>query len=44
VVMQPYSRWVGFAWLAVGVLIYWYNHGRKKSQQGSSELEVAETL
>jgi APA family basic amino acid/polyamine antiporter len=26
VVMQPYSRWVGFAWMGIGMLIYWYTH------------------
>ena len=32
VIMQPYSRWVGFAWIAVGVVIYWYSHRFKKSE------------
>jgi APA family basic amino acid/polyamine antiporter len=30
VIMQPYSRWVGFAWVALGVVAYWYTHWRKK--------------
>jgi APA family basic amino acid/polyamine antiporter len=44
VVMQPYSRWVGFAWIGVGLFVYWYNHRRRKSQPGSNEVEVAQTL
>jgi len=32
ILMQPYSRWVGFAWIAVGVVLYWFNHRQTKSQ------------
>ena len=32
VVMQPYSRWVGFAWIAIGLAIYWYTSRRRKSE------------
>jgi len=32
VVMQPYSRWVGFAWIAVGLAVYWYTSRRRKSE------------
>jgi basic amino acid/polyamine antiporter, APA family len=31
IIMQPYSRWVGFAWLLIGVFIYWYTKIRTKS-------------
>ena len=34
VVMQPYSRWVGFIWVAIGILIYWYT---KKHREGGEE-------
>jgi len=30
VVMQPYSRWVGFSWIAIGLVIYWYTVKRSK--------------
>jgi basic amino acid/polyamine antiporter, APA family len=33
VIMQPYSRWVGFAWVALGLFIYWYTQRRKKLEQ-----------
>jgi hypothetical protein len=29
--MQPYSRWVGFAWLAVGIVLYLYTHRKNKT-------------
>ena len=32
VIMQPYSRWVGFAWIALGLVIYWYTHRQRKSE------------
>ena len=32
VVMQPYSRWVGFAWIAVGLGVYWHTSRRRKSE------------
>jgi APA family basic amino acid/polyamine antiporter len=32
VVMQPYSRWVGSAWIAVGLVVYWYTSRRRKSE------------
>jgi APA family basic amino acid/polyamine antiporter len=31
VVMQPYSRWVGSAWMAVGLAVYWYTTRHRKS-------------
>ena len=31
VIMQPYSRWIGFAWMGIGILIYWYTHRQGKS-------------
>ncbi len=31
IVMQPYSRWVGFSWIAVGLVVYWYTIRRKKN-------------
>jgi len=40
VVMQPYSRWVGFGWVAVGLVIYWYTHRNKKAETG----QVAEPV
>ena len=33
VIMQPYSRWIGFAWIGIGVLIYWYTHRRNRASQ-----------
>jgi len=33
VAMQPYSRWVGFAWVAFGIVIYWYTKKRRKGEQ-----------
>lgn len=36
IVMQPYSRWVGFAWIAIGIVIYWYTHRRHKESTLSS--------
>jgi len=32
VVMQPYSRWVGSVWIAVGLVIYWYTSRHRKSE------------
>lgn len=32
IIMQPYSRWVGFAWIAVGIVIYWYTHRQTKAK------------
>ena len=32
VVMQPYSRWVGSAWMAAGLAIYWYTTRHRKSE------------
>jgi len=32
VVLQPYSRWVGTAWIAVGLVVYWYTSRRRKSE------------
>jgi APA family basic amino acid/polyamine antiporter len=37
VIMQPYSRWVGFAWIAVGIVIYWFTHKYKKSEPDIAE-------
>jgi APA family basic amino acid/polyamine antiporter len=38
VVMQPYSRWVGFAWMGLGIIIYWYtNKNRKLAEARASE-------
>jgi hypothetical protein len=36
VIMQPYSRWIGFAWIGIGVLIYWYTHRPGKSGQAET--------
>lgn len=33
VVMQPYSRWVGSAWMAIGLVIYWYTMRHRKAEQ-----------
>jgi APA family basic amino acid/polyamine antiporter len=33
VIMQPYSRWIGFAWMGIGALIYWYTHRHNKPGQ-----------
>ena len=41
VVMQPYSRWVGFAWVAVGLLIYWYNRRRRRPELDALTIETA---
>lgn len=43
VIMQPYSRWVGFAWIAVGLVIYWYTHRYKKAEpdSASGDIEMA---
>jgi APA family basic amino acid/polyamine antiporter len=38
VVMQPYSRWVGFAWMGLGIIIYWYTRkNRKLAEAKASE-------
>jgi len=37
VIMQPYSRWVGFAWMAVGVVVYWYTHKQKNQDTSGTE-------
>jgi APA family basic amino acid/polyamine antiporter len=36
VIMQPYSRWVGSAWIAVGLVIYWYTSRHRKSEPGEA--------
>jgi APA family basic amino acid/polyamine antiporter len=33
VIMQPYSRWIGFAWMGIGTLIYWYTHRQGRGGQ-----------
>ncbi|MBN1375811.1 MAG: APC family permease [Dehalococcoidia bacterium] len=43
VIMQPYSRWVGFAWLAAGIVIYWYTKKRAKAM-ATSEYDPGETI
>jgi len=40
VIMLPYSRWVGFAWIAVGIVIYWYTHRYKKSEPESAAGDI----
>lgn len=40
VIMQPYSRWVGFAWIAVGLVIYWYTSRRKKSEANDTDKKI----
>ncbi|MCX6004644.1 MAG: APC family permease [Chloroflexi bacterium] len=42
VIMQPYSRWVGFAWVAVGIVIYWYTKKRGKIEQVNSQEPIPE--
>jgi len=37
VVMQPYSRWVGFSWIAIGLVIYWYTVKRRKSDANGTD-------
>lgn len=32
IIMQPYSRWVGFAWVAIGAVLYYYTHRQTKGQ------------
>ncbi|MHB8085123.1 MAG: APC family permease [Dehalococcoidia bacterium] len=43
VIMQPYSRWVGFAWIAVGLVIFWYTHRYKKAEPDNTAevIEIA---
>ena len=43
VVMQPYSRWVGFAWLGLGVVVYWYTAKRRKLEANHSAAHIGET-
>ncbi len=31
IIMQPYSRWVGFAWMAVGIVLYLYTDRKNKT-------------
>ncbi len=40
VIMQPYSRWVGFAWIAIGLVIYWYTIRRKKSEANGADKKI----
>ena len=40
VIMQPYSRWVGSAWIAVGLVIYWYTSRRRKSEPGEASGKI----
>jgi APA family basic amino acid/polyamine antiporter len=40
VVKQPYSRWVGSAWIAVGLVVYWYTVRRKKSDSNGADGKV----
>lgn len=42
VIMQPYSRWVGFAWVAVGLVIYWYVQRRRRLQGGQTAIKTPE--
>jgi len=37
VIMQPYSRWVGFAWLGLGIIVYWYTTKRRKLEATHQE-------
>ena len=32
IIMQPYSRWVGFAWIAIGAVLYYYTHRQAKGE------------
>ena len=36
VVMQPYSRWVGSAWIVVGLAVYWYTSRHRKLENGAN--------
>ncbi|MDD5397734.1 MAG: APC family permease [Dehalococcoidia bacterium] len=40
VIMQPYSRWVGFSWIAIGLMIYWYTSRRRKSEANGSNGKI----
>jgi len=40
VVMQPYSRWVGSAWIAIGLAVYWYTKRHKKSEQDEANGKI----
>jgi APA family basic amino acid/polyamine antiporter len=40
VVMQPYSRWVGSAWIVIGLLVYWYTIRRRKSDANGSDGKI----
>jgi len=42
VVMQPYSRWVGFAWLGVGIIVYWYTTKRRNLEANHSVTHIGE--
>ncbi|MCX5996623.1 MAG: APC family permease [Chloroflexi bacterium] len=43
VIMQPYSRWIGFAWMGVGVFIYWYTHRHGKAGNDKTASNAIET-
>jgi len=40
VVMQPYSRWVGSAWIIIGLALYWYTSKRRKSEANGANGNV----
>ncbi len=42
VIMQPYSRWVGTAWVLLGLVIYWYTHRRRKIEAAPDTLPIVE--
>jgi APA family basic amino acid/polyamine antiporter len=31
VIMQPYSRWIGFIWIGIGIAIYYYTRRKKRA-------------
>jgi len=40
IVMQPYSRWVGFSWIAIGLVVYWYTVKRRKPDANGNDGKI----
>ena len=38
IIMQPYTRWVGFVWIILGLILYWYTH--RPSKLGHNKLDT----
>lgn len=43
IIMQPYSRWVGFAWVAIGIVLYYYSHRQTKAAGIQKNAETTTT-